>query len=57
MKKVKSPKLPKEVGTVEISISGLPKPKLGHIELEFGREDLNQLKNKLNEVIDYIDTP
>ena len=52
------PELPKEL-EVEIFASG-PRnessPKLGHIELEFGREDLNQLKSKLNEVIDYINT-
>ena len=62
-KELELPKLPKEVETVEIfvsgppTVSGIPRPKLGHIELEFGREDLNQLKDKLNEVIDYINTP
>ena len=59
-KKLELPKLPKEV-EVEVFVSGpedpaVPRPKLGHIELEFGREDLNQLKSKLNEVIDYINT-
>ena len=54
------PELPKEV-EVEVFVSGpedkaVPRPKFGHIELEFGREDLNQLKYKLNEVIDYINT-
>ena len=54
----KLPELPKEL-EVEVFASG-PRdksaPKLGHIELEFGREDLNQLRSKLNEVIDYINT-
>ena len=52
------PKLPKEL-EVELFVSGpqdVTRPKLGHIELEFGREDLNQLKSKLNEVVDYINT-
>lgn len=42
---------------VEIFASG-PRnenaPKLGHVDLDFGREDLNQLKNKINEVIDHL---
>ena len=61
MKKVKEeklPDLPKEL-EVEVFASG-PRdksaPKLGHVDLEFGREDLNHLKSKLNEVIDYINT-
>ena len=52
------PELPKEID-VEVFSSG-PKdtdaPKLSHIDLDFGREDLNGLKNKLNEVIDFINT-
>ena len=58
MKKKLLPELPKEVD-VEVFSSG-PKdvnsPKLGHIDLDFGREDLNGLKKKLNEVIDFINT-
>ena len=50
--------IPKEI-EVEVFASG-PRdksaPKLGHIDLEFGREDLNQLRSKLNEVIDFINT-
>ena len=50
------PEIPKEL-EVEVFASG-PRdessPKLGHIELEFGREDLNGLRNKLNEVIDFL---
>ena len=44
---------------IEVSVNGtqtVSRPKPGHIELEFGREDLNQLKGKLNEVVDYINT-
>ena len=53
-KKLELPKLPKEV-EVELFISkGEATPKLGHVELDFGREDLNQLRGKINEVIDYI---
>ena len=56
--KKKLPELPKEI-EVEVISSG-PKeesrPKLGHIDLDFGREDLNGLKKKLNEVIDFINT-
>ncbi len=53
-KKLEFPKLPKEV-EVELFISkGETTPKLGHIELDFGREDLNALRSKINEVIDYI---
>lgn len=52
------PELPEELD-VEVFSSG-PKdaeaPKLGHIDLDFGREDLNSLKSKLNEVIDFINT-
>ena len=60
MKKTELPELPKEV-EVEVFVSGpkdenVPRPKLGHIEIEFSREDLNQLKGKLNEVVDYINT-
>ena len=48
------PELPKEV-EVELFISkDETTPKLGHIELDFGREDLNQLRGKINEVIDYV---
>ena len=50
------PELPKEL-EVEVFASG-PKDesfaKLGHLDLEFGREDLNQLRGKINEVIDFI---
>ena len=57
-KKKVLPELPKEI-EVEVFVSG-PRdkstPKLGHIDLEFGREDLNQLRSKLNEVIDYLNT-
>ena len=54
------PKLPKEL-EVEIFASGpqdatAPRPKLGHVEIDFGREDLNNLRSKLNEIIDYINT-
>ena len=56
--KKKLPELPKEID-VEVFASG-PKeanaPKLGHIDLDFGREDLNGLKKKLNEVIDFVNT-
>ena len=55
-KKDVMPELPKEI-EVEIFASGPREkstPKLGHIDLEFGREDLNQLRSKLNEVIDFI---
>ena len=55
-KKVELPELPKEL-EVEVFVSG-PKDKsfakLGYLDLEFGREDLNQLKSKINEVIDYL---
>ena len=57
-KETKLPELPKEV-EVEVFVSGpktVSRPKFGHIELEFGREDLNQLKNKFNEIIDYLNT-
>ena len=52
------PELPKEL-EVEVFASGpqdatTPRPKLGHIEFNFGREDLNQLRGKINEVIDYL---
>ena len=54
----KLPELPKEL-EVEVFASG-PRdksaPKLGHIDIEFNRDDLNQLKGKLNEAIDYINT-
>ena len=50
------PEIPKEL-EVEIFASG-PRdesfPKLGHIELDFGREDLNGLKNKINQIIDHL---
>ena len=52
------PELPKEV-EVEVFVSGpqdVSRPKLGHVELEFGREDLNRLRGKINEVIDYLNT-
>ena len=56
--KKKLPELPKEID-VEVFASG-PKeantPKLSHIDLDFGREDLNGLKKKLNEVIDFVNT-
>ena len=52
------PKIPKEID-VEIFASG-PRdgstPKLSHIDFNFGREDLNALRGKLNEVIDYINS-
>ena len=32
----------------------IAKVKIGLLDAEFGREDLNQLKNKLNEVIDFL---
>ena len=54
------PKLPKEL-EVEVFVNGpqdatAPRPKLGHVEIDFGREDLNNLRSKLNEIIDYINT-
>ena len=50
------PELPKEL-SVELFISkDETTPKLGHIDLDFGREDLNALRGKLNEVIDYINS-
>ena len=55
-KENKLPEIPKEI-EVEVFASG-PKDesfaKLGHLDLEFGREDLNQLRGKINEVIDFI---
>ena len=55
-KKDVMPEIPKEL-EVEVFASG-PKDesfaKLGHLDLEFGREDLNQLRGKINEVIDFI---
>mgnify|MGYP001558874009 FL=1 len=57
-KKKVLPELPKEL-EVEVFASG-PRdksaPKFGHIDFEFAREDLNQLKSKLNEIIDYLNT-
>lgn len=29
-------------------------PKIGKIEADFGREDLNLIRNKINELIDYV---
>ena len=30
------------------------KPKVGKLDLDFGREDLNKLKDKVNEIIDSL---
>lgn len=30
-------------------------PKIGRLTVDFGREDLNQLGNKVNEVLDLVD--
>ena len=57
MKKTKKfPEIPKEL-EVEIFASGPQEkdvPKLGHLDLDFGRDDLNQLRGKINEVIDFL---
>ncbi len=29
--------------------------KIGRVSMDFGREDLNQLKDKVNEIINFID--
>ena len=55
-KKIKFPEIPKQL-EVEIFASGPQEkdaPKLGHFDLDFGREDLNQLRSKINEVIDFL---
>lgn len=52
------PEIPKEL-EVEVFMSGPreePVPKLGHLSLELGREDLNKLRDKINEVIDYLNS-
>ena len=36
--------------TVEIPVT----PKVGKLDLDFGREDLNKLRDKVNEIIDNI---
>ena len=56
-------KLPIEVinGEVEVTtlkeevvVNKISKPKVGKLALDFGREDLNKLVSKINEIIDSL---
>jgi hypothetical protein len=42
----------------EIGSSGpvpvIPTPAISHVSIDFGREDLNTLGKKVNEIIDYL---
>ena len=39
---------------IEQSVNEHTKQKIGKLDLDFGREDLNKLKDKVNEIIDAI---
>ena len=43
------------VETVEVKVEVPKEPKIGRLTSDFGREDLNQLRNKVNEILDLID--
>ena len=45
------------VETVEIKVEvpEIKQPKVGRLTSDFGREDLNQLRNKVNEILDLVD--
>ena len=44
-----------ETVEVKVEVSEVKQPKIGRLTTDFGREDLNQLRNKVNEVLDFID--
>ena len=44
-----------ETVEVKVEVSEVKQPKIGRLTTDFGRQDLNQLRNKVNEVLDFID--
>ena len=43
------------VEIVEVKVEVPKEPKVGRLTSDFGREDLNQLRDKVNEILDLID--
>ena len=53
-KKVEEKSEEKAVENFVDEVGKKEKPNLGHISVEFGREDLNQLRDKVNELVDHF---
>ena len=51
-KEIKKVKTPEPI--VEVKQDIIAKKQVAKLDLNFGREDLNQLANKINEIIDAI---
>ena len=46
--------VPEEI-VVKVEVPEVKQPKIARLTLDFGREDLNQLKNKMHEILDLVD--
>lgn len=53
--KVKEEVVAKEELIVKVEIPEVKQPRIGRLTSDFGREDLNQLRDKVNEIINFID--
>ena len=48
-------KLEELTATEAVETLEVKQPKVGRLTSDFGREDLNQLRNKVNEILDLVD--
>lgn len=51
----KSKKVKVETVEIKVEVPEIKQPKVGRLTSDFGREDLNQLRNKVNEILDLVD--